>query len=228
MQKLAVYLLLAVGVSLILQPWWSERLQEKQQLKLLTHWDQWQETEQREDHDHTLPAPLSFYSGSVSEPTTQPAVSSEALAPSSASFKPITIDGFIVKGTISIETLDLREPILDGATENTLQVGIGIVEVERKPGETGNFVLAGHNSRTAGKHFNRIHELQAGDRIVIAAERSSYIYAVTDQFVVEPDDLSVLAQTGESSELTLITCDKVVNPTHRLIVKAQLQSKLTS
>jgi sortase A len=86
-------------------------------------------------------------------------------------------------------------------------------------------VLAGHNSRTPGKHFNRIHELKKGDIIAITTEHAVYDYTVASQTIVDPTDLSVLEQTGTAAELTLITCDQIVNPKHRLIVKAVLDSR---
>ncbi|WP_248927153.1 class D sortase [Paenibacillus hamazuiensis] len=237
-------MLFAAGIGFILQPWWSERMQEKQQSKLLAHWDQYRHaSEQNNDAPHSLPTIRS--PSQPSSDSTDPAPPAQAFAESEAAGvpeaavsaavrepepkgSPAIIDGMAVHGTISIESLDLREPILEGATEETLRYGIGIVETDRRPGETGNFVLAGHNSRTPGKHFNRIHELKTDDKIVIATADSAYLYAVTAKFVVEPDDLSVLAQNADAAELTLITCDQIVNPTHRLIVKARLKSEMPS
>jgi sortase A len=253
-----------------MQPWWSERQQEKEQSKLLAHWDQWHDSEQNTGVAVPLPparsraAPTNL-SASASASATAPDSASASdralasapdresdresepgtvLAPASApnpeptaeskpapkltsapSRGPAVIDGQVVQGTIEIDSIGLREPILEGATDETLRYGIGTVVSKRQPGITGNYVLAGHNSRTSGKHFNRIHELKEGDHIVITTEHGVYDYAVASQSIVEPTDLSVLDQTESATELTLITCDQIVNPKHRLIVRAVLDSR---
>jgi sortase (surface protein transpeptidase) len=44
------------------------------------------------------------------------------------------IDGQTVLGTIEIAGIGLREPILEGATDDTLRYGIGTVVEGREPG----------------------------------------------------------------------------------------------
>lgn len=138
--------------------------------------------------------------------------------------EPVNIDGFAVRGMMTIEKLDLKEPIVEGADPEALKTGIGIVEPERSPGMLGNFVVAGHRSWTYGKQFSRLNELEAGDSIAVDTTKHSYKYTVTSKFLVKPDDLSVLEQKKDKAEMTLITCEPKYNPTHRLIVKARLES----
>ena len=52
---------------------------------------------------------------------------------------------------------------------------------------------------------------------------TAYTYIVTETFVVEPDDTSVL-DPGDDTTVTLITCTPIRVATHRLIVRAVLQS----
>jgi sortase A len=47
------------------------------------------------------------------------------------------------------------------------------------------------------------------------------VYTVYKTFLVEPTDVSVLRGNKTDKMLTLITCDPVVNATHRLIVQAK-------
>ncbi|WP_336245847.1 class D sortase [Paenibacillus apiarius] len=76
--------------------------------------------------------------------------------------------------------------------------------------------------RSSGRHFNRLDELEAGDEIKIETTNNTYVYKVNTKFVVEPEDLSVLDQNKDDKELTLITCEPMDNPTHRLIIKAEI------
>jgi sortase A len=64
-------------------------------------------------------------------------------------------------------------------------------------------------------------ELAIGDWIeVTLADRTHIQYKVDQISVVEPMDLSVLEDPHLGQVLTLITCDPLVNPTHRLIIRA--------
>ncbi|MBE1445172.1 class D sortase [Paenibacillus sp. OAS669] len=135
----------------------------------------------------------------------------------------VNIDGYAVRGIMMIDKLELKEPIVEGADPEALKTGIGIVEPDRYPGGTGNFVVAGHRSWTYGKQFSRLNELESGDRIVVETTKHVYSYTVTSKFLVQPDDLSVLEQKKDKAEMTLITCEPKYNPTHRLIVKAVLE-----
>ncbi|MDG0875524.1 hypothetical protein L5D93_25095 [Paenibacillus thiaminolyticus] len=69
------------------------------------------------------------------------------------------MEGIPVYGTVSIGTIDLREPMLGGATEHSLKVG--------KEGGTGTgwlalqaMCLTRQRSRTFGRPFYRLDELR--------------------------------------------------------------------
>lgn len=193
-------LLLMTGVALILYPKWNEYNEQQRELRLLTEWD-------------NLPQDAI--------PVSSP-LSSEAESNSTARKKlqPKVIDGLHVYGAISIAKIDLREPMVEGATPASLKAGSGIVVPGRMPGELGNFVLASHRSLTFGRHFNRLDELTIGDKIQLETAEQTFTYIVQSKSVVTPEDLSVLEQNPHERELTLITCEPIDTATHRLIVKA--------
>ncbi|MNN67995.1 Sortase family protein [compost metagenome] len=89
-------------------------------------------------------------------------------------------------------------------------------------GEVGNAAIAAHRSRTTGRLFNRLNEVKIGDTISIKTSTEEYQYEVYDISIVEPTDVSVLNGDNTSKILTLITCDPLVNPTHRLIIHAKM------
>ncbi|WP_028546379.1 class D sortase [Paenibacillus taiwanensis] len=199
--NMAIILLIIVGLVLIFYPQWTRYVEEQNELRLLTEWDS---------------LPKSITSGSGSTTPIRPTSASHNKSPAAL------IDGLPVYGTISIEKIDLREPMVEGATAQSLKLGSGVVIPERMPGEIGNFVLASHRSRTYGRHFNRLDELEAGDKIKLETADHSFEYSVTSKFVVLPEDLSVLDQREDSKELTLITCEPFGKSTHRLIIKATM------
>ncbi|MCR8844983.1 class D sortase [Paenibacillus sp. SC116] len=142
-----------------------------------------------------------------------------------AKTKPKLINGIPVHGTIAVDKIDLREPIVEGATPQSLKVGSGSVVPGRTPGDIGNYVLASHRSLKFGRHYNRLDELEIGDSIRIETADRTFTYTVRSKTVVIPEDLSVLDQHPHERELTLITCDPIDTATHRLIVKAVMEEE---
>jgi len=126
------------------------------------------------------------------------------------------------EGIINIEKIELYEPILKGATEKNLNIGEAWVDGTSEVGQVGNYVIAGHRSRRYGRHFNRLNELEIGDKIEILTKNANYKYIVYDKYIVKSEDVWVLKGNGADSEITLITCDYSIKPTGRLIVKGKI------
>lgn len=122
-------------------------------------------------------------------------------------------------GRIVIDSLCLNYPILDGASEENLNISItrfsgSIIN------ELGNCVLAGHNMKD-GSLFGRLSELRKGDKIVLynnLGKRKSY--RVFNIKIVSPIDLSVTSQhISNSCLITLITCTS--DGKNRLVIQAK-------
>lgn len=123
-----------------------------------------------------------------------------------------------------IDKINLKVPILNGVNEQNLNLGVARMENTGKPGEVGNFCVAGHRSRTYGLLFNRLDELEKGDRLVIKTRDNEFIYLVADRFIVNPDHVEVLQGDGQKKQITLVTCDYSSKPYLRLIIQGELQS----
>lgn len=124
---------------------------------------------------------------------------------------------------IKISKIDLELPVLEGATKSNMKYAAAHMKETAGLGEVGNAAIAAHRARTKGRLFNRLNEVEVGDEIIIEAKGTQYVYTVDRISVVKPTDISVLDEEGpEDKVLTLITCDPLVNPTHRLIVRAQM------
>ncbi|MFD2670592.1 class D sortase [Marinicrinis sediminis] len=221
-RKFMGLMLFAAGVVLILYPWWNQYMQERQQQALLANWDEVRnanvKSAQAPVPDPSYDAAVIRNLASVLEGRTE----EEAEEDAGKRNELLAFEGQALIGKISIEAIDLLEPVLEGATKKTLQLGVGSVLPDVQPGEHGNFVLAGHRSWTHGEQFSRLDELMQGDRITLETMDEDYMYEVESTFLVEPDGLHVLDQDPGKQELTLITCEPMKNPTHRLIVKASL------
>lgn len=147
------------------------------------------------------------------------AAPSAAVAPSKPSAKQTVL------GLIIIDKIKIKYPIVEGVREENLRVGIGHIPGTAGLGQPGNCALAGHRNYTFGRFFNRLDELEEGDKITISTKGADYRYIVYEKFVVKPDDVSVLKGSKDEHIITLITCTPIYIASHRLIVRARLESQ---
>jgi sortase A len=122
---------------------------------------------------------------------------------------------------LGIPKIDLKMPVLEGATKNNLQKSVTTIKEEQRVGE-GNYAIAGHRSFTYGKHFNRLPEVEVGDEIKVFSKKKEYVYRITSKELVLPTDVHVIEDKENKKEVTLVTCHPMKNPTHRLIVQGEL------
>lgn len=117
----------------------------------------------------------------------------------------IFLEGNVI-GIIEIEAIDIRLPIVEGASARDIAYAIGHMSETAPIGAVGNCVLAGHNGSRNGVFFTNLNQLVAGDMIkLIDRNGEVYLYEVSDMFIVGPYDNEVKAQ-GEDEILTLLTC----------------------
>lgn len=125
-------------------------------------------------------------------------------------------------GIISIEKIDLLLPILAGATEENMKYAATHITETTPIGEVGNAGIAAHRARTKGRLFHDLDEVEIGDKIVIHTLDKDLSYTVFNTRRVFPVQVSVLNRNNVDEIITLITCDPVVDSTHRIIVQAKL------
>ncbi len=102
---------------------------------------------------------------------------------------------------LRIPKIGLEVPVLEGTDDLTLNRGVGHIEGTPQPGEAGNSGIAGHRDG----FFRGLKDIAVGDRIGLVTLVGNESYEVDRITIVSPDDVSVLADSGEPS-LTLVTC----------------------
>jgi sortase A len=117
--------------------------------------------------------------------------------------RPSTEDqpGHQLIGRLEIPRVHLSVMVVDGDDESTLKIAAGHLPDTPLPWEFGNSAVAAHRD----SFFRPLSEIKLNDRLRLVTPHGEFNYAVANLRVVQPDDLSVLAQTGRSS-LTLVTC----------------------
>ncbi|WP_458463483.1 class D sortase [Paenibacillus sp.] len=203
MKKFSILLIL-LGVLIVSLPFLRETYYEWQQTRVMNQLEQLQNGLSKLNH--------SFEQG------IQDTASNEPTTDNTGTVQAASSDTL---GVLSIDKIDLRLPILEGATEDNMRVAATHLVETTRIGNNGNAAIAAHRAHKKGRLFNRLGELQIGDSMkVTLADQTIIQYRVDQITVVEPSDLSVLEDPGLGQVLTLITCDPLVNPTHRLIVRA--------
>lgn len=125
---------------------------------------------------------------------------------------------------------DYRYAVVEGVGAEQLKKGPGHYPKSAMPGQIGNFVLSGHRTTYAAP-FNEIDELERDDEIIVEAREARYVYRVTSQDIVEPDEIEVLAPVPGKPDIspirafiTLSTCHPEYSAAERLIVYGVLKT----
>ena len=150
-------------------------------------------------------------------PQPQPSIS-----PKSASAA--ATDGLI--GRVQVPRLRLSLVVVEGTGQTTLRRAVGHIPGTALPGEAGNVGLAGHRDTL----FRPLKDLRIKDEIQFSTIKGNFKYEVVSLRVVEPDNVAVLALSGENV-LTMVTCYPFyyVGPApKRWIVRARQVSPLAA
>lgn len=131
-------------------------------------------------------------------------------------------------GVISIPSIELKMPLVEGAGGNSLRAAAGWYPESAEMGSEGNCVIVGHRMSGYGRHFNRLDELKAGQQITLYNAQGEYFhYIVTGSEVIKADVLlDTLLKHHEGCNLTLITYTPSRVGTHRLLVYAELDTSV--
>lgn len=128
-------------------------------------------------------------------------------------------------------------PIVKGFTPDALARGVGWDTTSAKPGQIGNFAVAGHRV-THGELFSKFPSLKRGDLVIVETRKDIYTYklrnsgtAITVDFTVGwplqpvPDpDPRARGQRPTNAVLTMLTCSELFHTNNRNIVVADLVS----
>ena len=207
MRRLLAAILILTGLGLLAYPAARERYFDYRQQQFLQGWGKVQSAAVLAAAKET---------GVGQEEATAPA---PGPAPDPAREKYIQEN---MEGILAIDKIGLKIPVLKKDTKENLNISVAHVADTAGPGEVGNYVIAGHRMRTYGRHFNRLHELGKGDRMVFIGPDNTYLYRVFEVLVVKPEETWVLEPVGEEKLITLITCDYSRKPSLRLVVRGKL------
>ncbi|MEV6985037.1 class E sortase [Sphaerisporangium sp. NPDC051017] len=127
---------------------------------------------------------------------------------------------------IHIPKLDRKWAVVEGVDQSDLSKGPGHYPRTAQPGEVGNVAIAGHRISSVFWDIDRLHK---GDTIVAETKTGWFVYKVTRQRIVRPNQVEVIApnpddenRPADKAMLTLTTCNPKFQNWQRLIVHAEL------
>lgn len=116
--------------------------------------------------------------------------------------------------------------VVEGVSQRDIAYAPGHYPQSAKPGQVGNFAIAGHRSPAIFWDLDRV---RTGDAVVVETRTTYYLYRVTQQLIVKPTSVGVVAPVPgkpgvapKTAMLTITTCNPKWDNYQRLVVHAAL------
>ena len=132
------------------------------------------------------------------------------------------INGHMPVTIIEITSIKLKQPVVEGITEDVIKYFLGKFPESSMPGEVGNFAVAGHRVSDFTDAFINLYKVKTGDEVIVTTVDGRYTYEVDNSFIVDPDQVEVL-EKADYEKITLITC--TIGSKRRVIVTGRLIEK---
>jgi sortase A len=111
----------------------------------------------------------------------------------------VETDGLV--GRLKIPRLLFSTLVIEGVDKTTLRRAVGHIPGTALPGEPGNVCVSGHRDT----FFRPLKDVRIKDEVDFSTPQGDFKYEVVSLRVVQPDNMGVLASTGENV-LTMVTC----------------------
>lgn len=171
---------------------------------------------------YSIPNTFATEVSKLTEDSTAPveAVPSPVLSVPAKTLYPIYPSDGVNIGSLTIPTLKLKLPIIQGTGVEELKKGVGHFAQSVLPGEEDNCVLSGHRETV----FRQLGNMERGDLLIVETSAGTFTYEVNGTRIVDKDDKSVIVPTDQAV-LTMTTCYPFDTPGYfpdRYIVSAAL------
>ena len=133
-----------------------------------------------------------------------------------------SINGYTPIAIMEIPSIKLKQPVVEGITEDVIKYFLGKFPESTMPGEVGNFAVAGHRVSDFTDAFINLYKVTPGDNVIVTTKDGKYTYEVEESFIVEPEQVEVL-ENADYEKITLITC--TIGSKRRVIVTGKLIEK---
>lgn len=225
-QKILAVLLVCIGVTCMLYPWFSNWLYSNSiDSKVEVYEKQTENTDQAELEDILQKAEL--YNQKLAQSRvalTDPFELVDAGGKNDISYEStLDLDGSGLMCFVEIPKVDVYLPVYHGTSAEVLGKGAGHLEGSALPvGGIGNRpVISAHTGVNASKMFSDLTELEKGDLFFIHVLDEVLAYRVCEIQVILPEDTNSLVAENGRDLVSLLTCTPYGVNTHRLVVTGE-------
>ena len=208
---------LAVGLSLLLYPSFSDWWNSRTQTKLIANYSQVVAQLNTTDYSAQWDS-AKAYNRELIHRNNPYLLSEEQLESYESQLNPGN-DG--IMGYVEIPEINITLPIYHGTDELVLQVAIGHLDWTSLPvgGESTHCVVSGHRGLPSAKLFTDLDQLVVGDYFLIHVLDETLTYEVDQIRIVEPQETEELLIQEGKDLCTLVTCTPYGINSHRLLVR---------
>ncbi|WP_070041071.1 class C sortase [Robinsoniella peoriensis] len=210
---------LAAGMGLLLYPYISQQVYDREVRKVLEAFDQKTDKMKREMKaevsDTSVPKPffdelyekILAYNRNLFLSGQKDLVDPFSYEQIGFSLKEWGFDEDMI-GSLKISKMDIELPVYLGATNENMAKGAAHLTQTSLPvgGINSNAVIAAHRGYSRAAMFRDIEKLEPGDEVIIKNFRETLTYRVAEIKILKPTDIQeILIQEGRDL-ITLLTC----------------------
>jgi len=218
--NIIIIVLALIGVMLLVYPYVSFRLTERDQTYVVQQYDdslaKMTEQQMQEEWERAQAYNESLVTSVLYDPfaSGQEDMDAEYLSL-------LDIAGNGVMCHIEIPKIKVDLPVFHGVSLSTLEKGVGHLEGSSLPvgGEGTHAVMTAHTGLNSSKLFTDLVELEIGDEFYIHTLDQILAYRVDNILTVEPEDVGALSMVEGKDYVTLVTCTPYGINSHRLLVR---------
>ena len=209
-------LILIVGLSLMLYPWFSNYWNDMRQTKAIANYDSVVADMSKEDCSHLFEEALEY--NKALRKIRFPLMYYDEV---SGYDDMLNVDGNGIMGYISIEKIGVELPIYHGIDETVLQVAVGHIEGSSLPtgGESTHCALSAHRGLPSARLFTDLDKMETGDVFTLTILDRVFTYQVDQILVVEPQEIEPLYVVEGEDYCTLVTCTPYGVNSHRMLIR---------
>ena len=126
-----------------------------------------------------------------------------------------------VFGYLEVPSINLKQYVVSGTDEMSLQYGPGHYMQTNLPGTGGNVGIAGHRT-TYGAPFSRLDLLEVGDTIFLNSGGNKYHYEIDEKLIVDANEGEYVLYNRGDDRITLTTCHPKYSARQRLVISGIL------
>ena len=218
--NIIIIILALIGVILLVYPYISYRLSERDQTYVVQQYDDSLAKMTAQQMEEEWERARAYNESLITSVLYDPFASGqEDMDAEYLSLLDIAENGVMCH--IEIPKIKVDLPVFHGVSLSTLEKGVGHLEGSSLPvgGVGTHAVMTAHTGLNSAKLFTDLTELEIGDGFYIHTLDRILAYRVDNILTVEPEDVGTLSTVEGKDYVTLVTCTPYGVNSHRLLVR---------